>query len=204
MNKALKHLRQVDIELAMAIDRVGAYRVEKPSFDSAYEALTRSVVYQQLSGKAALTIYTRFVTAFGDGEQPDAPRVAEAELEALRNVGLSRQKATYLSGLAIAQCEQRIPSVAQLNALNDDQIIETLTEHKGIGPWTVQMLLMFWMGRPDILPADDLGIRKGFQKVYGHSEMPSPKALLEHGERWRPWRSVASWYLWRILEVDNT
>lgn len=202
MKKALQALGKADPELAIAIKRVGPYKVDRPKFDSAYEALSRSVVYQQLSGKAAQTIYTRYVAGFGDGKRPLAERVAAASIDDLRSVGLSRQKANYLKGLSQAEMKGTIPTVATLSEMDDEAIIQALTEHKGIGVWTVQMLLMFWMGRQDVLPSEDLGIRKGFQTVYALDEMPSPKAVTEYGRRWRPWRTVASWYLWRILELD--
>ena len=203
MKQALAHLKSADPALAKAIARVGPYRVEAPDFDSAYQALSRSVVYQQLSGKAARTIHGRFTEAFGDGERPRAKSVAGAEIEALRAVGLSRQKASYLQGLAEAELAGAIPSVTALKGMDDDAVIEALTALKGIGEWTVQMLLMAWMRRPDVLPAADLGIRKGFQQVYGLEELPAPAAVLSHGERWRPWRSVASWYLWRVLDTET-
>ena len=170
-------------------------------FETAFQPLVRSVVYQQLSGKAAATIFGRLAVGFGDGEWPAAPRVASAELESLRAVGLSRQKATYILDLARAEVDGDMPHHRELEALDDEAIIRSLTAFRGIGRWTVEMLLMFWLGRPDVLPIDDLGIRKGIQLIDGLERPPTPREAAARGERWRPFRSVASWYLWRATET---
>jgi DNA-3-methyladenine glycosylase II len=132
-----------------------------------------------------------------------ADRILAQDKEALRGVGLSYAKVAALQDLAAKAKLGVVPSAAVLHKLSDDEIVERLTEVRGIGRWTVEMLLMFRLGRPDVLPVDDLGIRKGFQKTFRKREMPKPKALLAYGERWRPYRTVASWYLWRSLELPE-
>lgn len=167
---------------------------------SVFDALSRAIVYQQLSGKAAGSIHQRFVQQFGNGHCPSAPRVCEADLEALRECGLSRPKAAYIQGLATAHLKRQLPSFNTLTHWSDERIITTLTAHKGVGVWTVQMLLIFWLGRPDILPADDLGIQKGLQRLLQSPSLPLPADVRSAGERWQPYRSLASWYLWRLSE----
>ncbi len=183
------------------MDRVGPCRLERSEHASTFEALARSITYQQLSGKAAGTIYGRFVAKYGDGEVPDAERVARAQIRGLRSVGLSRSKGDYIRGLARSQCDGRLPDRTQLAKLDDAAAIDRLTEEKGVGVWTVQMLLMFWLERPDVLAPNDLGLQKGIQIVDGLRDLPTPAQVVERGEVWQPWRSVASWYLWRITEL---
>ncbi len=195
---ALRSLKQSDPKLAAVIDRVGPYRADVPLRWTTFEALSRSIVYQQLSGKAAGTIYGRFVRAFGHAGKPVASYVAKATDEELRAVGLSRGKSAYIRGLAA----MKLPTAKQLAAMADEEVIAQLTQAKGIGRWTVQMLLMGWMQRPDVLPADDLGIQKGLMKTYRLRKMPTPERVLREGKKWQPYRSIASWYLWRVTELD--
>lgn len=161
---------------------------------------TRSIVYQQLSGKAAGTIYGRF-EALCDGTGVVPASVLALTEEQLRSAGLSRQKTASLKDLA-AKCEDGTVLIDRLHELPDEEIIAELTQVRGIGLWTTQMFLMFRLGRPDVLSHLDLGIRKGLQKTYGLDELPTPQQVLEIGEKWRPHCTLACWYLWRSLEIE--
>lgn len=196
---AEQHLRRVDRKLAELIDRVGPYRPQRDECGSLFEALGRSIIYQQLSGRAAGTIHGRYAALFPKGT-PKAEALGLISDAALRGAGLSGAKLAALRDLAARASSKELPELRALRRMPDEQIVERLTVVRGIGPWTVHMLLLFQLGRPDVLPTSDYGVRKGFARVYGESELPSEKELTRHAERWRPYRSVASWYLWRALE----
>jgi DNA-3-methyladenine glycosylase II len=195
---AVAHLKRVDPVLAKVIERVGPYRLQVRRTGTHYDALVRSIVYQQLSGKAAGTIHRRFTELY-PGKRPRADRVLLSNDEELRSAGLSRQKIGYLRDLSARVADRSLP-LAHLGRLTDDDIIEHLVQVKGIGRWTVQMFLMFRLGRPDVLPELDLGVQNAIQRAYGLEKRPTPKDVLRIGEKWRPYASVASWYLWRSLE----
>jgi DNA-3-methyladenine glycosylase II len=195
---ALAHLRRVDPVLGGIIDRVGPYRLEPRRTGTHYDALVRSIVFQQLSGKAAGTIHRRLCELY-PGKRPRAERVLATSDELLRAAGLSRQKIGYLRDLSARVADRSLP-LAHLGRLPDEEIIEHLVQVKGIGRWTVQMFLMFRLGRPDVLPELDLGVQNAIQRAYGLPKRPTPKDVLRIGEKWRPYASVASWYLWRSLE----
>jgi DNA-3-methyladenine glycosylase II len=195
---ALKHLKRVDPVLAAIIARVGPCRMEQRRTGTHYDALVRSIVFQQLSGKAAGTIHRRFSELY-PAKRIRAERVLASTDEQLRSAGLSRQKIGYLRDLSARVVDKSLP-LAHLGRLSDDSIIEHLVQVKGIGRWTVQMFLMFRLGRPDVLPELDLGVQNAIQRAYGLKKRPSPKDVLAIGEKWRPYASVASWYLWRSLE----
>ena len=198
--KAVAHLRRVDPVMAAVIARVGRCdmtpRVEGTHFD----ALVRSIVYQQLSGRAAATIHGRLLNLIGDGATTPG-RIAGASHEDLRAAGLSNQKAGYVRNLASHVLDGSLP-VESLHELSDEQITEALIQVKGIGRWSSQMFLMFRLGRPDVLPDLDLGVQKGMQKAYRLRRLPTPKQVMARGAKWAPYRSVASWYLWRVLEME--
>ena len=164
-----------------------------------YRALVRAVVFQQLSGKAASTIHGRVLALFPDKEHPDPQDILDAADEALRGAGLSRQKIAALRDISQKRIEGVIPEARALTKLSDDEIIERLTAARGVGRWTVEMYLLFTLGRPDVLPVDDLGVRKGAEKLYARSF--TPKELAAYGERWSPHRSAAAWHLWRIADT---
>jgi DNA-3-methyladenine glycosylase II len=164
-----------------------------------FSALARSILYQQLAGKAAAAIHARFVTAVGV-VTPEA--VLETPIETLRGAGLSGAKAGAITALADACLSGSVP-LAKLSRMNDDDIVASLSSVRGIGPWTAQMFCMFRLGRLDVWPITDYGVRKGFAKAYGLPEMPSPKELDLLGEPFRPYRSVAAWYSWRAVETVN-
>jgi DNA-3-methyladenine glycosylase II len=195
---AVSHLKRVDPVLAKIIEQVGPCRMETRRTGTHYDALVRSIVFQQLSGKAASTILRRFLEIY-PGKRARAEHVLTTTEAAMRAVGLSRQKISYLRDLSARVTDRSLP-LAHLGRLRDDEIIEHLVQVKGIGRWTVQMFLMFRLGRPDVLPELDLGVQNAVQRAYGLKKRPTPKELLAIGEKWRPYASVASWYLWRSLE----
>jgi DNA-3-methyladenine glycosylase II len=195
---AITHLKSVDPVLARIIDVVGPCRLEARRTGTHYDALVRSIVFQQLSGKAASTIHRRFTEIY-PGKRPRAEHVLSTAEERLRAAGLSRQKIGYLRDLSARVADRSLP-LAHLGRLSDDAIIEHLVQVKGFGRWTVQMFLMFRLGRPDVLPELDLGVQNAIQRAYGLKKRPAPKDVLRIGEKWRPYASIASWYLWRSLE----
>jgi DNA-3-methyladenine glycosylase II len=195
---ALAHLRRVDPILAGIIARVGPPPKPPRRAGTHYDALVRAIVFQQLSGKAAGTIHRRFRELYPK-KHPRAHLVLASSDETLRGAGLSRQKIGYLRDLSARVVEGSLP-LAQLGRMTDDAIIEHLIQVKGIGRWTVQMFLMFRLGRPDVLPELDLGIQNALQRAYGLKKRPTPKEVVRLGERWRPHATTACWYLWRSLE----
>jgi len=197
--KALEHLRRVDPKFGAVLDAVGACRYQAREEGTHFGALVRSIVYQQLSGKAAGTIHSRLRALYGDRDPTPAEILATPE-PVLRGVGLSRQKLSYLLDLASRVERGELP-LDNVHELDDDALTTALVQVKGIGRWTAQMFLMFRLGRTDVLPDLDLGIQKGLQRAYGLRKMPKPKDVLRHGEKWAPYRTIASWYLWRLLDV---
>jgi DNA-3-methyladenine glycosylase II len=168
---------------------------------STFHTLARAIAHQQLNGKAAQSILNRFVERCGAGAFPDAERVLALPEGELRASGFSFSKIAALKDLAAKAISGVVPERDELHALSDDTIVERLTQVRGIGRWTVEMLLIFDLGRPDVLPVDDFGVRNGFRLAYGLKSMPAPKALAAFGERWRPFRSAAAWYLWRAVDL---
>ena len=197
--RAINHLRKADPRLAAVIDAVGSCTFAPAGHLAHFTAISRSIVFQQLSGKAASTIYGRFAALFPD-ETPMAQALLDLPEEQLRSAGLSRQKIGYLRDLSARVVAGVVP-VDTLHELTDDEIIAALTSVKGIGRWTAQMFLMFRLGRPDVLPELDLGIQKGIQRAYRMRKLPTPKRVVEVGAKWAPYRTVASWYLWRSLDA---
>jgi DNA-3-methyladenine glycosylase II len=200
--EAVAHLRTSDAVLGAVIDRVGPLALELKPTKSLFEAMMRSIVYQQLHGKAAATIHGRVLVELArhGGENPEA--LAKASDAALRGAGLSRNKLLALRDLAAKCLEGTVPSLKEARKLGDDELVARLTTVRGIGPWTVHMLLIFYLGRPDVMPVGDFAIRLGFKKLYKKRKDPTHEAILKHARRWQPYRSVASWYLWRSLDAD--
>lgn len=198
LTKAVRHLKRNDPTMAEIIARCGRCRFDAAQHRASFAALARSIVYQQLSGKAAGTIYRRFSEAIGSS-RPTARAILAAEPESLRAAGLSRQKAAYLVDLA-AKVDSGALSLRRLRHLDDDEVIVQLTQVKGIGRWTAQMFLMFHLGRLDVLPVGDLGIRAGFRDAYGLDELPDGATMERLAAPWAPYRSIGSWYLWRLQD----
>ena len=195
---ALSHLRRADPILGGIIARVRAAPPAPRRTGTHYEALVRAIVFQQLSGKAAGTIHRRFCALY-PRRRPRAELVLATSDDSLRSVGLSRQKIGYLRDLSARVASGSLP-LAHLGRLPDDEIIEHLIQVKGIGRWTVQMFLMFRLGRPDVLPELDLGIQTALQRAHGLKKRPTPKDVLRLGAKWRPHATTACWYMWRSLE----
>jgi DNA-3-methyladenine glycosylase II len=196
-------LAKADPRLGRVIERVGTCTLRPNGLHSPFSALVESITYQQLHGKAAATILGRVVALYRPKRFPEPKQVLDTPEAALRAAGLSGSKLAAIRDLAAKTLDGTVPTLARLERMADEEIVERLTSIRGVGRWTVEMLLIFRLGRPDVLPAGDYGVRKGFAAAYGWDELPSPAALLEHGERWRPHRTVASWYLWRAADLPN-
>jgi DNA-3-methyladenine glycosylase II len=201
LGEAEIHLTKVCRRFARVVPKHDPYPTKFEKTKDPFRALVRSVVYQQLSGKAAATIHGRVLALFPDKDHPDPEDLLAASPEVLRGAGLSRQKIAALKDVAQKRIEGIIPPARALVRLPDDEIIERLTTARGVGRWTVEMYLMFTLGRPDVLPIDDLGVRKGAEKLYKRSF--TPKELGAFGERWAPWRSAAAWHLWRFIDTQT-
>lgn len=197
---ALAHLRASDATLATLIDRIGPFALELKPASSLFEALLRSIVYQQLHGKAAATIHGRVLVELArhGGTTPSALNLASDS--ALRGAGLSGNKLLAVRDLAAKCLEGTVPSLAAVQKLADDELVARLTAVRGIGPWTVHMLLIFYLGRPDVMPTGDFAIRLAFKKLYRKRLEPKHEDIIKQARRWQPYRSVASWYLWRSLD----
>jgi len=200
---AVSYLRKADPALGNKIDNIGDFQLEVESDLSPFEELLRSIVYQQLSGRAAETIYSRLLAKYPNRDRPQPEDVLNTPDETLRSCGLSASKVRAVKDLADKTAGGELPDMLQIKEMDNRQIIDAFTSVWGIGQWTVEMLLMFNLGRADVLPAADLGIRRGFSRTFCLDQMPSPQEILAHGEIWRPYRSVASWYLWRVADSDD-
>ena len=198
--EAVRHLRSADAVLANLMERAGPFALKIRGLHDPFEALARNIVFQQLHGKAAEAIHARVVALFG-GVKLRPEDILGAKEEDLRGAGLSAAKLAALRDLAAKTLDGTVPTLARMRRMTDEEIVERLTQVRGIGRWTVEMLLMFRLGRADVLPVGDFAVRKGFALAYGLAESPKPKELTEFGERWRPFRSVASWYMWRAVEL---
>jgi 3-methyladenine DNA glycosylase/8-oxoguanine DNA glycosylase len=198
---AVRHLKKADPRLGQFIQQVGPFALEIRPLKTPFAALARAIVYQQLSGKAAATIFGRVEALFPRSEELPARGVLKMSEDTLRAAGLSRNKLLSLKDLATKCLDGTVPSLEALEAMDDEEIIERLDIVRGVGRWTAEMFLMFRLGRPDVMPVDDLGIQKGFARVYGKKRLPKAEEMLERAEAWKPYRSVACWYLWRALEL---
>ena len=203
IDDAVQHLSSMDSSMAALIHAVGPCEASLRPSTNPFEALSESITYQQLSGKAAGTIYGRYQALLTDPENPDPNEVLALADETMRGAGLSGAKTAAIKDLAARTLDGTIPTATDLHKLDDQEIIDRFTVVRGVGPWTVKMYLMFRLGRPDVLPHTDLGIRKGVQRLDGLTELPAPKAVIARAEPWKPYRTLASWYLWRCLELDD-
>ncbi len=205
---ALTHLRASDAKLAALIDRVGPFTLRLDSSPSPYESLLEAILYQQLHGKAAATIHRRLREIYSGDPRPQA--LLDTPEERLRAAGVSGNKIKALRDLAARTLDGTVPSHAAILKMSDADIVERLTEVRGIGSWTVEMLLIFRLGRPDVLPVTDYGVRKGYALTFmrvprsrplASNDLPKPDVVFRRGMRWAPYRSVASWYLWRACDL---
>lgn len=201
MTEALRHLRRADPVMAQLIRRAGPCTIGPERRRTPYEALVRAVAHQQLTGKAAQTILGRFYALYGLDCCPPPELLVATPDEQLRGCGFSRAKSASLKDIAAKTLDGTIPPRRALARLDNETIIERLVEARGVGRWTVEMFLMFTLGRPDVLPVDDYGIRLGYKIAYGKRTLPKPKALARYGEVWAPYRTTASWYLWRAVDM---
>jgi DNA-3-methyladenine glycosylase II len=206
--EALAHLRARDAKLGALIDRVAEFALRLDRSPSPFESLLESILYQQLHGKAAATIHRR-VREYYHGD-PSPQTLIDTPEEILRGCGVSGNKIKAMKDLAAKTLDGTVPSHAAIKRMSDADIVERLTEVRGIGPWTVEMLLIFRMGRPDVLPVTDYGVRRGYALTFMKvpktraltaEDLPKPDVVFKRGERWRPFRSVASWYLWRACDL---
>lgn len=200
MNQAaVTHLKAADPILEGLINRIGPITLRARRVP-VFQSLAQAIIYQQLHSKAADTILSRFKALFGDGLFPSPEKVLAIDLERLRSAGLSRPKATYIRGIAEKAASGSLPTLKECDELTNAEILQRLTEMKGVGRWTVEMFLIFNLGRLDVLPVHDLGVRRGFQIAYSKRKMPEPEQLESFGEKWRPYRTVAARYLWRAVD----
>jgi len=207
--EACRRLALADPKLGALISAAGRFALRTKSSHSPFEALLESIIYQQLHGKAAAAILARLLHLFGD-LHPAPEHILAMPDERLRAAGVSQGKILALRDLAAKTLDGTVPTLARIRRMGDRQIVDRLTQVRGIGPWTVEMLLIFRLGRPDVLPVADYGVRKGFaltfrripkSRPFSNDLLPKPEEMLRRGEKWRPWRSVASWYLWRACDL---
>jgi DNA-3-methyladenine glycosylase II len=198
MRKAINHLRKSDSVMAAIIERVGPCRIEygPPEFHSLAEA----IVYQQLNGKAAVTIFKRFTALAGEPVTPEG--ISKLSNQQLRSVGLSKQKSSYLRDMAERAVKGDL-DFSRLPDLPDEEVIKHLTQVKGVGVWTAQMFLMFTLKRPNVLPTGDFGIQMAIKKHYKKRKMPKPDLMEKIAKPWEPYRSIACWYLWKSLDMKT-
>ena len=198
--EAVRHLKARCEALGGFIDGCGPLRLQASGDRDVFTALASAIVYQQLSGKAAATIYGRFAALFPEGV-PEASRVAGLGMDPLRGAGLSNNKALAIQDLALRSTDGTLATRRRLLRMDDEQVVENLCQVRGIGPWTAQMFLMFNLGRPDVMPATDLGVQKGVQQVYGLQDLPPPEQVVQCTQHLAPYRSAASWYFWQAADT---
>jgi DNA-3-methyladenine glycosylase II len=210
-DEAVAHLRAKDPKLGALIERAGPFTMRLDAWPSPFESLVESILYQQLNGKAAATIHRRVREYYGGDPTPQA--LIGTPDEVLRAAGVSGNKTRALKDLAAKTIDGTVPSHAAIGKMSDADIVERLTAVRGIGPWTVEMLLIFRMGRPDVLPVTDYGVRKGYALTFMRvpksrpveaKDLPKPDVVFKRGKRWAPFRSVASWYMWRACDLAKT
>jgi DNA-3-methyladenine glycosylase II len=198
--EAMKCLAERDECLRRLIEETAAFQPEIEEGQSPYEALLEAIAYQSISGKAAATIFGRIQALTGNGRAPTPEQMLKLRTPVLRKAGLSGAKILAMKDLARKTLAGVVPTLEQAHQMSDEELVERLISVRGIGAWSVEMFLIFRLGRPDVLPIHDLGVKKGWSVAYGKKHMPKPRELLAFGERWRPYRTVASWYMWRAFE----
>jgi DNA-3-methyladenine glycosylase II len=200
---AHQHIAATDPRIAALIARSPRYNIKPAPLIRPFDALAESIAYQQLSGKAAATIFGRVRALYPRRKYLDPKKILATPDESFRAAGLSRSKIAAVKDLAAKTIDGTVPSARAIARMSDEEIILRLTEVRGIGRWTVEMLLLFDLGRPDVWPVDDYGVRKGFAKTFGKRKLPTPKQLMKLGDKWRPYRSIAAWYFWRALDAPE-
>jgi 3-methyladenine DNA glycosylase/8-oxoguanine DNA glycosylase len=199
--EAHTHLSRIDKRLAGVIERVGAFEFKLDECDSVYESLLEAIMHQSIAGKAAQVIFGRIKALGTDGRCPTPQELLRVSTPKLRKAGLSRAKVAAVRDLAQKTIDGVVPTIEEAQKLSDQELIDRLISVRGIGAWTVEMFLIFRLGRPDVLPIHDYGVQKGWAITYRKKNIPKPKELLKFGERWRPYRTVASWYMWRAVQL---
>lgn len=201
--KILQNLAKTDLVMSALIEKLGPIKLQ-PRRIPPFQSIIHAIIHQQLSGKAAGTIFDRFISLFSDnGDFPSADDIRNIDFEIMRGVGLSKSKATYIKGVAEMELMGMVPSLDLCDKLSDEEIKDRLIKIKGVGIWTIEMLLIFNFGRPDVLPIHDLGVRKGFQIAYKKRKLPTPDQLERFGRKWKPYRTMATLYLWRAVDFVN-
>jgi len=199
--EAHAHLSRTDQRLASLIAKVGSFHFKLDECDSVYESLLEAIMHQSIAGKAAQSIWAR-IKAFGaNGQCPTPAELLRVSEDDLRKAGLSRAKVASVRDLAQKTIDGVVPTLAEAEKMSDQELVDRLISVRGIGAWTVEMFLIFRLGRPDVLPIHDYGVQKGFALTYGKRNIPKPRELAKFGERWRPYRTVASWYMWRAVQL---
>ena len=198
--EAHAHLSRIDKRLARVISRVGEFQFKLDECDSVYESLLEAITHQSIAGKAAQVIFARIMALGTDGRCPTPEELLRVRTK-LRKVGLSHAKIAAVRDLAQKTIEGVVPTIEAAGKMSDQELVDRLISVRGIGAWTVEMFLIFRLGRPDVLPIHDYGVQKGFAITYGKKSIPKPRELAEFGERWRPYRTVASWYMWRAVQL---
>ena len=201
---AMQHLAKTDRRLGQLIEKLSAraveFRLEIEEAQTPYESLLEAIVYQSISGKAAAKIFSRVAALGANGHCPTPEELVRVRTPTLRKIGLSFAKAAAVKDLARKTIEGIVPGLDDARKMSDQELVDRLISVRGIGPWTVEMFLIFRLGRPDVLPIHDYGVQKGFAITYRRKAIPKPRELAAFGERWRPYRTVASWYMWRAVE----
>lgn len=199
--EAVSALIKKDKRLGQLIERAGPFALEIEHMQTPFDSLAEAIIYQQLTGKAAATILSRIRALFPHSRFPTPDDILKIPEDALRGAGASRAKIAALKDLAEKTKTGMVPSLSEMERLSDEELVRALVAIRGIGRWTVEMMLIFRLGRPDVFPSTDYGIRKGFGLTYRIPDLPLPKYIEEYAERWRPYRTIASWYLWRAVEL---
>jgi 3-methyladenine DNA glycosylase/8-oxoguanine DNA glycosylase len=199
--EAHAHLSRIDKRLARLIQRVGDFHFKLDECDSVYESLLEAITHQSIAGKAAQVIFARIMALGANGRCPTPQELLRVRKPTLRKVGLSNAKVAAVRDLAQKTIEGVVPTIEEAHKMSDQELVDRLISVRGIGAWTVEMFLIFRLGRPDVLPIHDYGVQKGFAITYRKKAIPKPRDLAEFGERWRPYRTVASWYMWRAVQL---
>jgi 3-methyladenine DNA glycosylase/8-oxoguanine DNA glycosylase len=198
--EAIAHITKDDERLARLIEKTIEFRLNIDEAESPYDALLEAIAYQSISGKAAATIFARIKALGAGGRAPTPAEILLVKPETLREAGLSFAKIAAVRDLAQKTIDGVVPTLEEAHKMSDQELVDRLISVRGIGAWTVEMFLIFRLGRPDVLPIHDYGVQKGFALTYGKRKIPKPKDLAKFGERWRPYRTVASWYMWRAID----